>query len=152
MTARGVARGPKNHACWINEYVGFFALLSSGHGPLLGYILEGLPSKQYQVHQQRAPDLCGPTFHLITRNTPILDSRSQTSALEGQRPRHIPDAGELLICHHHMFNKTGTASTQHSKSSMEAYQGGTVTISVGVGFILLCVTNIASNKYRNNAI
>ena len=46
------------------------------------HILEGLPSKQYQVHQQRAPDLCGPTSQLITRYTPILDSRSQTSALK----------------------------------------------------------------------
>jgi len=40
-----------------------------------------------QVHQQRALDLCGPFFQLITRYTHILDSRSQTSALEGQRPR-----------------------------------------------------------------
>jgi hypothetical protein len=31
-----------------------------------------------------------------------------------------------------MFNKTGTAST-HNKSCMEAYQGGAVTIGVGVG-------------------
>ena len=49
-----------------------------------------------------------------------------------------------------MFNKTDTGST-HSKSGMEAYQGGAVTISVGVGVILLCVTNMASNIYRNNA-
>jgi len=31
---------------------------------------------------------------------------------------------------------------------MEAYQGGPVTISVGVGVILLCVANIASNIYK----
>jgi len=49
-----------------------------------------------------------------------------------------------------MFNKTGTAST-HNKSGMEAYQGGAVTIGVGVGIILLGVTNIASNIHRNNA-
>jgi len=42
------------------------------------HILEGLPSKRYQIHQQRAPDLCGSTFQLITGYTPILDSRSQS--------------------------------------------------------------------------
>jgi len=36
--------------------------------------LEGLPSKRYHVHQQRAPDLCSPTFQLVTGYTPILDS------------------------------------------------------------------------------
>ena len=33
--------------------------------------------------------------------------------------------------HHHMFSKTGTAST-HSKSGMAAYQGGVVAIRVGM--------------------
>ena len=46
------------------------------------HILEGLSRKLYQIHQQRAPDLCGPTFQLITGYIPILDSRSQTSALK----------------------------------------------------------------------
>jgi len=30
-------RFSKGHEILANEYVGFFALLSSGHGPLLGY-------------------------------------------------------------------------------------------------------------------
>ena len=50
---------------------------------------------------------------------------------------HIPDSGELSIRHYHMFNKTGSAST-HSKSGMEAYQGGLVIISVDIVIILLC--------------
>jgi len=43
------------------------------------HILEELPRKRYQVHQHRAPDLCAPTFQLITEYTLILDSRSQTN-------------------------------------------------------------------------
>ena len=95
-----------------------------------------------------------PNFKLIIGYTPILDSRSQTSAIKDRdldRARHIPDSGELLIRHHHMMNKTGTAGT-HNRSGMEVYQDGAVTIGVGVGIILLCVTNIVSNIYRNNAI
>jgi len=33
-----------------------------------------VPSKRNQVHQQRAPDLCGPTFQLITGYTSCLTS------------------------------------------------------------------------------
>ena len=51
------------------------------------HILKGLPSERYQVHQQRTPDLCDLTLQLIIGYTPILDSRSQTSALKWQRPR-----------------------------------------------------------------
>jgi len=40
-------------------------------GVLQIHILEGQPSKRYHVHQQRAPDLCVPTFQLITGYTPI---------------------------------------------------------------------------------
>jgi len=48
------------------------------------------------------------------------------------------------------FSKTGTACT-HSKSNMVAYQGGIHTVSAGIIIILLCVTNIMSNIYLNNA-
>jgi len=83
------------------------------------HILEGLPSKRYKVHQQRAPDLCGPTFQLITGYTPILNSRSQTSALKWQRPRPHASRGrsrtgvEVRIytssyVRHHVLDKTGT--------------------------------------------
>ena len=61
-----------------------------------------------------------------------------------------PDLGELLVYHHHIFRKTGTAST-HSKSGMAAYQGGVHSVGVGIVVILLCVTNITSNIYLNNA-
>jgi len=43
---------------------------------------------------------------------------------------HVPGAGELSIHHHHIFSKTGTASS-HSKSGMAAYQGGVVSGGVG---------------------
>jgi len=33
------------------------------------HIPDGLPSKPYQVYQQSAPDLCDPTFQLITGYT-----------------------------------------------------------------------------------
>ena len=83
------------------------------------HILEGLPSKRYQVHQQRAPDLCDPTFQLTTGYTPILDSRSQTSALKWQRPRPHASRGRSRIrvevsiytssyVRHHVLNKAGT--------------------------------------------
>ena len=52
------------------------------------HILEGLPRKRYQVHQQRAPDPCGPTFQLITEHTPILDSRSQTNLTILNKSKH----------------------------------------------------------------
>ena len=47
----------------------------------------GTSSNCYQVHHQRAPDPCGPIFKLVTGYTSILDSRSQTSTLQWQRPR-----------------------------------------------------------------
>ena len=108
---------------------------------------KGLPSKRYQVHQQRAPDLCGPTFQLITGYTPILDSRLQTSALVNDRDidcaRHIPDSGEFLIRHHNMFQiATKQAQPVNTSSGMAAYQGVVVASGVGIVTILLCVTNI----------
>jgi hypothetical protein len=50
----------------------------------------------------------------------------------------MPDSGDLLIRHHHMFNKADTASA-HTMSGRATYQGGVVTISVGIVFILLCI-------------
>ena len=63
---------------------------------------------------------------------------------------HIPDLGELLIHHNHMFSQTDTACTQ-SKLSMISYQGGVHTVGLGIGIILLGVTNITSNIHLNNA-
>jgi len=57
---------------------------------------------------------------------------------------HVPGSGELLIHHHHMLSKTGTACT-HNKSGMVAYQDGVHPGSVGIVIISLCVTNITSN-------
>ena len=96
----------------------------------------GLPSKRYQIHQQRAPDLCGPTFQLITRYTPILDSRSQTSAPKWPRlgPHmytHVPDAGKLLIHRLHIVGANRYKGT-HSNAGMAAYRGGVVTSGVGI--------------------
>ena len=48
-----------------------------------------------------------------------------------------------------LLGKTVTAGT-HSKSGMEAYQGGIHTVSVGIVMILLCVTNITSKIHLNN--
>ena len=77
------------------------------------------------IHQQRVLDLCGSTFQLTTSYTPILDSRSQTSALKWPRPRP------------HIFSKTGTTFTL-SKSGMVAYQGGVHSVDVCIVIIILC--------------
>ena len=58
----------------------------------------------------------------------------------------LPDSGKLLIHHHHIFGKTGTACTL-SKLGMVAYQSGVCTVCVGMVIILLCVTNITVNIY-----
>jgi len=63
---------------------------------------------------------------------------------------HVPDSGELLVHHHHIFSKTGTACT-HRKLGMVAYQDGIHTVGVDIVIILTCVTNIMSNILVNNA-
>ena len=63
---------------------------------------------------------------------------------------HVPNLGELLRHHHHIFSRTGTAST-HSKSGMAAYQGGVHSVGVGIVIIVLGITNITSKIHRNNA-
>jgi len=47
---------------------------------------------------------------------------------------HVPDSGESLVHHHHIFSKTGTAST-HGKSGMVLYRGGVHSVGVGIGII-----------------
>ena len=78
------------------------------------------------------------------------DREQPTNTVNLNKTCHVPDSGELLIRHDHMFSKTGTGST-HSKSGIAAYQGGVVTIGIGIVIILLCVTNITSNIHLNNA-
>jgi len=63
---------------------------------------------------------------------------------------HVPDSGKLLIHHHHIFSKTGTASAL-SKSGMVVYQGGVHSVGVGIVIIVLGITNITSKIHRNNA-
>ena len=62
---------------------------------------------------------------------------------------HVLDSGELLIHHHNIFRKTGTAST-HSKLNMVAYQGGVHTVCEGIVILLLCFTNIKTSIHLNN--
>jgi len=63
---------------------------------------------------------------------------------------HVPESEELWIHHHHIFSKRGTACTQ-SKSGMVAQKSGVHPVSVGIGIILLCVTNTTSSLHLNNA-
>ena len=63
---------------------------------------------------------------------------------------HVLESEELWIHDHHIFSKTGTAFTQN-KSGMVAYQSGVYPVSVGIGIILLCVTNTMSSLHLNNA-
>jgi len=57
---------------------------------------------------------------------------------------HVPDSGGLLIHHHHIFSETDTACT-HTKSGMVAYQGGVLT--VGVGIVIFYVSQISRQTY-----
>jgi len=50
---------------------------------------------------------------------------------------HLPDSEELWIHRHHIFSKTGTAST-YSKLRMAAYQGGVHSIGANIVIMLLC--------------
>ena len=63
---------------------------------------------------------------------------------------HVPDSGKLLIRHHHIFSKIGTAY-EHSKSGLVAYQDSVHIVGVGVVIISICVTNMTSNIHLNNA-
>jgi len=63
---------------------------------------------------------------------------------------NVPGSWELLIHHHHIFSKRGTACT-HSKSGMVAYLNGVHTSGVHIVIILVCVTNFTSNIHVNKA-
>ena len=54
---------------------------------------------------------------------------------------------KLSIHHHNVVSKTDTACTQ-SELCMVAYQGGVHTVGVGIGIILLCVTNITKHTSK----
>ena len=55
-----------------------------------------------------------------------------------------------MIHNHHIFSKTGTAST-HSKSGIVVNQGGVHIVGVGIIIVLLGVTNITTSIHLNNA-
>jgi len=65
----------------------------------------------------------------------LVDRKSGLPPTEKTIWTKIQDSGELLIHHHFLFSKRGTAST-HSKSGMVAYQGGVHTVGVGIVIIL----------------
>jgi len=61
----------------------------------------------------------------------------------------IPDSGEVLAHHHHIFRKTDIACTQ-IKTGMATYLGAVHTLRVDTVIILLYVTNITSNVHLHN--
>ena len=82
----------------------------------------------------------------IDADSTLITSEETTSGYGYNTWTHVPDSGELLIHHHHIFRETGTACT-HSKSGMVAYQGGVLTVCAGIVIILLCVTNITASMH-----
>ena len=122
---------------WLTQYklTGWLALLNLA-APTQRLIL---------IHQTRPPMPCL-TYWFWTGGeiNDLVDGDRELPANK-RDPTHVPDSGEFLIHHHHIFSKTGTASTHtSSKSGMAAYQGGVVTGGVYRHHTFMC------HKYHVN--
>ena len=78
--------------------------------------LERLPRKRYQVHQQRTPDLCGPTFQLITEYTPILDTGDRKVYYKTTTNRGITDQPHRTKPGKHGYTHAHTQKVQNKTS------------------------------------